>query len=128
MYSALVFANDDPVDDGLLETREIMKMHLNASIAILAACDTGRGETGSGEGVIGLSWAFLLAGCPTTLVTQRKANSRATAELMMAFHRGLRSGATNAQALRRAQRAMIRSVRDRHPFYWAPFVLVGMPF
>jgi CHAT domain-containing protein len=129
MYSALLFAAppDDPTEDGLLETREILRMHLHARMAILAACDTGRGTAGPGEGVIGISWAFLMAGCPTTVVTQWKASSTAASILMVDFHRHLRNGSEKAQALRLAQVAMLHDRTLRHPFYWASFVVVGAP-
>lgn len=129
MYSALLFAAapDKPAEDGLLETREILRLRLHARTAVLAACDTGRGATRAGEGVIGISWAFLMAGCPTTVVTQWKASSAAAASLMIDFHRHLRRGAGNAEALRAAQRSMLRERTLRHPFYWASFVVVGAP-
>jgi CHAT domain-containing protein len=129
MYSALLFAAPpgDPTEDGLLETREILHMHLHARMAVLAACDTGRGTAGPGEGVIGISWAFLMAGCPTTVVTQWKASSTAASILMVDFHRHLRNGAGKADALRLAQVAMLHDRAMRHPFYWASFVMVGAP-
>jgi CHAT domain-containing protein len=129
MYSALLFAapSGHPTEDGLLETREILRMRLHASLAVLAACDTGRGATGPGEGVIGISWAFLMAGCPTTIVTQWKASSSAASTLMVDFHRHLRNGSGKAEALRLAQVAMLHDRAFRHPFYWASFVVVGAP-
>jgi CHAT domain-containing protein len=102
-------------------------MHLHARMAVLAACDTGRGAAGPGEGVIGISWAFLMAGCPTTVVTQWKASSTAASILMVDFHRHLRNGAGKAGALRLAQVSMLHNHTLRHPFYWASFVMVGAP-
>jgi CHAT domain-containing protein len=49
----------DPDNDGLLEAREIMKMNLHADLAVLSACETANGRISPGEGVIGMSWAFL---------------------------------------------------------------------
>jgi CHAT domain-containing protein len=130
MYSSLLLAvsPEDRDQDGLLETREIMQLHLSADLAVLAACNTGRGSIDPGEGVIGISWAFLMAGCPSTVVTQWEASSASTAPLMLAFHRGLTRGLSKAEALRQAQLEMLRDPKLKHPFYWAPFVLVGMPF
>lgn len=129
MYSALVLAAapDDPAEDGLLETREILQLRLNARMAVLAACNTGRGATDPGAGVIGVSWAFLVAGCPTTVVTQWNASSAASSSLMIAFHRRLAAGDSNAEALRRAQLTIRRDPRFHHPFYWASFIVVGAP-
>jgi len=130
MYSALLLAasDSDRGDDGLLETREVVHMRLNAGLAVLAACDTARGSLTPGEGVVGLSWAFLMAGCPTTVVSQWATSSAPTSRLMIDFHTALTGGRTKAEALRTAELAMLHDPRYRHPFYWAPFILLGMPF
>jgi CHAT domain-containing protein/Tfp pilus assembly protein PilF len=112
-------------DDGLLEAREIMDLDVQADLAVLSACETGRGRVGAGEGVIGLSWAFFVAGCPTAVVSQWKVHSASTSDLMLAFHRRLRAGRSTAAALREAALAVKRDARYRHPFYWAAFVAVG---
>jgi CHAT domain-containing protein len=128
MYSSLLLARGQGDDeDGLLEAREIAAMSLHADIAVLSACDTARGRIGAGEGVTGLSWAFLAAGCPTTVVSQWSAESTATAELMVDFHRQLVQGVTAAEALRRAELDLMKSRRYHHPYYWAPFVVLGAP-
>jgi len=126
LYSALVLATakDDP-DDGLLEMREIQDLQLNADLVVLSACDTARGKVYPGEGVVGLSWAFLSAGCPTTVVTQWKANSKSTSLLMIEFHRQIVASRSVAEALRRAESKIMKTPRYRHPFYWAPFIVVG---
>jgi CHAT domain-containing protein/predicted negative regulator of RcsB-dependent stress response len=126
MYSAIVLAtqrNGD--DDGLLEAREIVDLQLNAELTVLSACQTARGKIGSGEGVIGLSWALFAAGCPTTVVSQWDAESAATASLMVELHRRLQAGDTTAAALRKAQASVRRVEAWRHPFYWAPFIALG---
>ena len=62
LYSALLFAPGGPQgDDGLLEAREVLDLHLGADLVVLSACDTASGRIGAGEGVIGLSW-FLVDG------------------------------------------------------------------
>ena len=115
----------EPDDDGLLETREVIDLDLNADLVVLSACETARGKIGAGEGVIGMSWAFFAAGCRTTLVTQWKVNSESTSKLMTAFYRELSLGRNKAQALRAAALEMAKQPGYRHPFYWAPFILVG---
>ncbi|MFP5245216.1 MAG: CHAT domain-containing protein, partial [Thermoanaerobaculia bacterium] len=55
------------------------------------------------------------------------AQSQATAKLMVEFHRQLVAGASKPEALRRAQLKLRSDARYRHPFYWAPFVVVGAP-
>jgi len=126
LYSALVLARaDNDVDDGMLETREIRQLTLNADLAILSACNTARGTLYPGEGIIGLSWAFLAAGCPTTVVSQWEADSQVTSRLMIAFHRHLLAGDTTSEALRKAKLSLMRDKEHRHPFYWATFIAVG---
>jgi CHAT domain-containing protein/tetratricopeptide (TPR) repeat protein len=127
MYSAIVLAagGEGAGQDGLLEAREVADLPLNGQLAVLSACETARGKIGAGEGVIGLSWAFFAAGCPTTVVSQWNAESRATAKLMTEFHRRLLAGQASADALRDAQLAVRQIAKYSHPFYWAPFVVIG---
>jgi CHAT domain-containing protein len=126
MYSHVVLAQSgDQKEDGLLEAWEIMQMDLQADLAVLSACETARGRIGAGEGVIGLSWALFVAGCPTTVVSQWKVESSSTTELMLAFHRNLQLGANKSEALRQAALKLMNDKRYNHPFYWAGFIVVG---
>ena len=124
LYSGLIFSAD-AANDGILEAREVADMKLGADLAVLSACDTGTGGISEGEGVVGLSWAFMAAGCPTTVVSQWKADSAATTRLMIEFHRQITRQHSPAEALRRAQKSLIRSEEYWHPYYWAPFMVVG---
>ncbi len=88
------------------------------------------GRVGAGEGVIGMSWAFIVAGCRTTVVSQWKVNSAGTSKLMVDFYQHLkfepfREGGTKANALRLAALELMKDQRYRHPFYWAGFVMIG---
>jgi len=128
MYSHLVLARDaGDDDDGLLEAREIVDLDLHAGLAVLSACETGRMRALGGEGMVGLSWAFLGAGCPETVVSMWPVESAATARMMIDFHRRLVAGASTPEALRRAEMALMGTRRYHHPRYWAPFVVVGAP-
>ena len=109
-----------------------MTLDLKADVVVLSACETARGRISHGEGMIGLTWALFVAGAPTTVVSQWKVRSDSTADLMIAFHRRLRvrlarpSGQRDlAGALRMAALEIKRDPRYRHPFYWAPFVVIG---
>ncbi|HYI08159.1 MAG TPA: CHAT domain-containing tetratricopeptide repeat protein [Thermoanaerobaculia bacterium] len=124
LYSRLVFSPaSTPGEDGLLEAREILRLRLGARLAVLSACETARGRVGTGEGLIGMSWALFVAGVPSTVVSQWKVDSTSTTELMIELHRNLRAGRSHAEALRRA--ALKTRAKHPHPFYWAPFVVVG---
>jgi CHAT domain-containing protein len=132
MFSSIVLAasGNNPLEDGLLEAREIAALDLRADLAVLSACETARGAVTAGEGVVGLSWAFLAAGVPTTVVSQWKVGSASTAGLMIRFHRELRGGRAIAEALRSSMLELRRDPRWQHPFYWAPFVVIensGIP-
>ncbi|HEX6085167.1 MAG TPA: CHAT domain-containing protein, partial [Thermoanaerobaculia bacterium] len=129
LYSRLVFSPPSSSrEDGLLEAREIMRLDLNARLAVLSACETARGRVGAGEGIIGLSWALFVAGVPTTVVSQWSVDSSSTTELMIELHRNLRvPGRSTAEAMRLAALATRKNPAYRHPFYWAPFVVVGRP-
>ena len=118
-------SRDRPAEDGRLEARELMKLKLQARLAVLCGCETARGQVTAGEGVIGLSWGFFVAGCPATIVSQWKVDSASSTPLMVGLHRRLHDGAGNAEALRQASLELRKDARYRHPFYWAPFVLVG---
>jgi CHAT domain-containing protein len=135
LYSnVLLSAGDNGKEDGMLEAREIMQMDLKADLAVLSACETARGHISAGEGVIGLSWAFFVAGTSTTVVSQWKVESSSTAGLMLAFHRALMAGHKNsddafstARALQHAEIGLLHNLRYAHPFYWAGFIVVGDP-
>ena len=126
MYSALLLAPEQH-NDGALEARAIAGLSLRAHTVVLSACETAGGRVGSGEGIIGLSWAFLLAGCPTTVSSQWKTSSAPTATVMIDFHRHLIRENDPAESLRQAELALARDPRYRHPFYWAAFVVMGAP-
>lgn len=128
LYSAIILAGDGARggDDGILEAREITRLGLRARLAVISACSTAQGHVRPGEGLIGLSWAFLVAGSPTVIASQWRVPSESTSRLMIAMHRELaRGGVSAAAALRRAQLTVMQDPRYRHPFYWAGFVAVG---
>lgn len=129
MYSQLLFSQsgDDESQDGLLEAREVLDLDLKADLAVLSACETAQGRIGAGEGVIGLSWAFFVAGVPATVVSQWKVQDASTQQLMVEFHRQLktRPAQGKAEALRQAMLKVMKQPRTAHPFFWAPFVLIG---
>lgn len=126
----LTATKDDMENDGLLRAREIINMHLDADLAVLSACQTGSGRISPGEGVIGMSWAFFVAGTRSVVVSQWRVNSASTSLLMKNFYRALarqndQNSRNKSQALREASLRLLEDARYRHPFYWAGFVLVS---
>jgi CHAT domain-containing protein len=119
-------------EDGLLEAWEMMNLDLNADLVVLAACETARGRAGAGEGVIGMTWALFVAGCPRTVVSQWKVEASSTTALMVEFHkrfktryRGTQPAVSTAEAMRQAALKVMRNPEYVHPFYWGGFVVVG---
>ncbi|HYM01070.1 MAG TPA: CHAT domain-containing protein, partial [Blastocatellia bacterium] len=126
MYSEIVLSQaEESDDDGVLEAWEIANLDLKAEMVVLSACDTGGGRLAAGEGFIGLSWAFFVAGCPSTVVSQWSVDAESTSQLMVEFHRNLLAGLGKAQALRQAELKVMKNKRYEHPFYWAAFIVVG---
>lgn len=134
MYSQVILSQAKSAggEDGFLEAWEIAQLHLESELVVLSACETARGRLSPGEGMIGLTWAFFVAGSSATLVSQWKVDEASTAELMLEFHRHWQTPGhpsskplTKAEALRNATLKMLQSNRYRHPFYWAAFVLIG---
>ena len=130
MFSRIILADQrSGDDDGLLEAWEVMNMHLDADLVVLSACHTAGGRVGGGEGIIGMTWAFFAAGARSIVASHWNVSSSSTSELMIAFHRALLDPHAQSRpvssALRTAKLKMIRSAEYSHPFYWAPFVLIG---
>jgi CHAT domain-containing protein len=114
-------------EDGFLRTDEVFNLRLSSPLVMLSACETGLGKEKRGEGVMGLTRAFMYAGAPTVGVSLWSVADKSTAELMTDFYRrylGAKPMAPSA-AMREAQLAMIAGKKYSAPFYWAPFVLVG---
>ncbi len=123
--SALVFApQDKPTDDGLLQVWEIRRLHLNARLVTLSACDTGIGPVGE-EGVANLTNAFIEAGADTVVSTLWELEDQPTTQLMTEFYTGLALHHKKGEALREAQLHFLRA--GLVPYYWASFEIVGDP-
>ncbi len=114
-------------DDGRLEAWELLEMNLRAELVVLSACETARGQTRSGEGIVGLAWSLMVAGARNVVVSQWKVESASTTDLTVEFYKSLREPEMpdKAEALRRAALKLRRNPNYSHPFYWAGFVLVG---
>jgi CHAT domain-containing protein len=119
---------DGAEEDGFLEVSEISRLDLDCDLVVLSACQTGRGQLLSGEGIVGLSRAFLYAGARSVVVSLWNVSDISTGQLMKNFYQNLTAGQSNAAALRRAKLQMLSSGKEaRHPYYWSSFVMVGKP-
>ncbi len=127
-YSGLLLGADPASgEDGLLQVHEIFDLRLDAELVVLSACDTGLGKRLRGEGILGLSRAFFYAGATSLVVSLWPVADASSGELMQDFYRHLQRGAGKAEALAAAKRELIAGGRYAHPFYWAPFILLGQP-
>ncbi|MCP4663406.1 MAG: CHAT domain-containing protein [bacterium] len=112
--------------DGTLRAHEIYRLDLAADLVVLSACHTALGPEVRGEGLIGLTRPFMVAGARRVVVSLWQVEDRATAELMKRFYRRmLVDGRSPAAALRQAQLALRRQEGWEAPYYWAGFVLHG---
>ncbi|MHC4817767.1 MAG: CHAT domain-containing protein, partial [Planctomycetota bacterium] len=125
--SSLALTRDER-NDGFLTIPEIVTLDVRADLVVLSACRTGRGRYVGGEGVVGLTRAFMAAGAPLVLASTWKVDDAATRKLMVRFYREWRKDrVTAAEALRRAQRYVASQEGWDHPYYWAAWVLWGAP-
>ena len=112
--------------DGFLRLHDIFNMRLNADLVVLSACQTALGKEIRGEGLVGLTRAFMYAGAPRVVASLWQVSDLATAELMKRFYPGmLQRHLPAAAALRAAQLDMSADPRWAPPYFWAGFVLQG---
>jgi CHAT domain-containing protein len=127
--SAVVLSMDpNDTEDGFLEASEISELDLDCDLVVLSACQTARGQLLSGEGIVGLSRAFLYAGARAVVVSLWNVSDISTGALMKSFYRHLVAGNGNAAALRQTKIEMLKGGSEtRHPYYWAAFITIGKP-
>jgi CHAT domain-containing protein len=127
LMSSIVLAQPPPdsEEDGFLTAREIFDLTWPADMVVLSACNTAQGEKRGGEGVVGLSWALFVAGAPTQVLSQWAVADESTAVMMGQFYEHLQKGQEKAAALRAAALALKNDGAHEHPYYWAPFILMG---
>lgn len=125
LQSGLLLAKDNE-NDGFLQVHEIFGMDLaNANLVTLSACETALSKITGGDDLVGLSRGFIYAGTPSLLATLWKVDDQSTAILMEHFYKNWQSGMSKPEALRQAQISLKAMPQYKHPFYWAPFVMVG---
>lgn len=111
--------------DGCIAMHEIMGLDLaGCELVTLSCCSSAAGDYSPGQGLMGLTQAFLIAGADTVMATQTRVDDCASLVLIEEFYSGwLENGAHPAEALRQAQLSMLQ--RDEHsaPRYWAPFIV-----
>ncbi|WP_199247177.1 CHAT domain-containing protein [[Phormidium] sp. ETS-05] len=102
------------------------KLRLDADLVVLSACQTGLGKEIKGEGIVGLTGAFMSAGAERLIVSLWYVSDEGTAELMtLLYQKMLQQGLAPAAALRAAQLEMLQQEKWRSPYEWAGFVIQG---
>lgn len=120
LFSGLALA------DGRMTTLDIFNLRTSASLVTLSACQTGRSTLGGGDELLGIMRAFLAAGAASLLLTMWPVHDASTEQLMTHFYQALWAGKEKGAALRTAQIALRESSEAyKHPYHWAPFILVG---
>lgn len=117
---------DEGRDNGILQAWEIFdRVRIDADLVTLSACDSGLGREAGGEGLMGLTRAFLYAGAHSVLASLWSVADDSTAVLMQRFYGFLREGKSKDEALRLAQVSLIHEAGRSHPGAWAAFQLTG---
>ena len=118
-------------EDGYLRMGEIVKLNLKADFVNLSACETGIGKIYGGEGVVGLTQSFLIAGANALSVSLWQVADDSTAQFMIALYESVqKENIGYDEAMNKVKRSFIKGEfgdKHRSPYYWAPFVYYGLP-
>lgn len=124
LESSVVLNKEKGEDSYKLYARDIVKRHLSAELVTISACNGAGTRAFSGEGLVGLSWAFLRAGAHNVIGALWEVSDASTPQLMDVLYEGLSRGQDPAAALRAAKLSLLHSdTVFKKPYYWAPFQL-----
>jgi CHAT domain-containing protein/Tfp pilus assembly protein PilF len=113
-------------EDGYYRTLEILSTRVPGALVVMSACESARGRVSRGEGVVGLSRAFLAAGAGSVVASLWSVSDQSTARLMKTFYERMFSKKEPAaRALNEARIALLEDERYSHPFFWSPFIVTG---
>jgi CHAT domain-containing protein/tetratricopeptide (TPR) repeat protein len=123
------FRQDNPMfssfklADGYITALDLFSMNCRTNLVVLSGCQSGLAEVSGSDDLLGLMRGFLYAGARSLLLSLWSVNDESTALFMSEFYKAWRGGSNKAKALQ----AAMRTVRESypHPFYWAPFIMVG---
>jgi CHAT domain-containing protein len=112
-------------EDGFLYSLEILSMQLDRPTIVLSACESALGRLEKGEGVVGLTRSFLAAGSRGVIASLWPVSDESTAMLMDQFYKAMWTKSSAAESMRRARNSLLESEQWSHPYFWAPFVVIG---
>ena len=125
LHSKVLLA-DENGQPNYLEAKDVLGMDLKGTAMIaLSACESGLGRVEDGDEVLGFTRSFLSAGTSTLLASLWPVSDAATETLMTTLYDDLAKGESVQDAMRDAQRAVLANPETAHPFFWAPFNLIG---
>jgi CHAT domain-containing protein len=125
MDSYLALAGKTP-EAGRLPAQEILQMDLaRASLVVLSACNSGRGEVENGEEIIGLTRAFLHAGTTSLVASLWLLSDESAQKITGRFYKEIKKGTAPSSAMIRAAREVKQKKEFSHPFFWAPLTVIG---
>jgi len=117
----------DKQEDGRLTAAEILNYRINASLAVLSACNTGSGKLREGEGIMGLARSFIQAGCHSLILNLWVMDDNSGKKLINDFYSYLSEGESTSSALNKAKLKHLQSANklNAHPHFWAGLILMG---
>jgi tetratricopeptide (TPR) repeat protein len=124
-----MFRGDNPMfsslklHDGWLTAADVLGVDLGGALVTLSACESARNRVLPGDEIVGLARGFLGAGAATLVASLWLVQDETTSLMMDRWYSRMRDGVGRATALREAQLGL--KERYQHPYYWAPFVLMG---
>lgn len=118
-----ILLSPSPGDDGVLDPGRVLGLRLQSDLVILSACQTGLGQRVRGEGVVGLAYAFFVAGNLNTVLTLWSIDDASSSGFSPRLLERLKAGVSPEEALRQTKLEFLRQPGLAHPAYWAAFVL-----
>ncbi len=125
LYSRILLANEGGKQN-FLEAHEILEMPMQGTALVtLSACESGLGRIAQGDEVLGFTRSFLSAGSSSLIASLWPVSDDATAVLMSTLYGELAKGRDLQKAMQAGQLAVLKDPKMSHPFFWAPFNLIG---
>lgn len=117
---------DDPAEDGYLESGEILGLQINSELVVLSSCKSGLGRIDKAEGILGMQKSFFEAGAKSIIVSLWDVNDKYTSYFMESFYKFLSEGNDKAVSLQKAK-LFFKENYSANPYYWSAFILAGNP-
>lgn len=123
--SCILFDNSQ--ENFILSPFELYNQSIETDLVVLSSCSSASGQIYKGEGVQGMSKAFILAGSKLVLSSLWNASERSSLELLTSFFKHIKAGKSPSQCLRQSKLKYLQQAlpTQRHPYYWSNYILIG---